>query len=627
MKRFKALQTCLAFMMLILSVFLITGCGSNNETGHWLPAPGKELVSIQVTPATASIPIGAPKQFIATAIYDNGTSADVTGSAIWTSGSTGVATVNSTSGLATGLTSGTAIITADYGGKSDSATLTVMSAAVTLSSIVVTPPTASKPIGLTQNFVATGYYSDSSNHDISASATWTSGSPGVATVVSPGLATGVTAGTAIITAAFGGKSGFATLTIEPATLVSITIAVTPNPASVPIGLTQQFVATGTYSNGHSYDISNAVIWTSSATGVATVVSPGIATGLSVGTTTITATLNCGDCYTNPSGSAILTVTAARLMSITVAPPEVTVDIGGKQTYVATGHYSDGSSSNISTSVVWSPGTPSVATVVSPGVATGLAQGTSHIIATLGALSGYGILNVNAAPAPPPPGTCDTGPLNLGSAASFAVLGGTALTVTNPTPVTGNVGSPAITPAIGPIPLTGTLYDSSPASELVTISDAVKDMQTAIGCALQRPCDFNYTVATDFSAVNAATLGGLVPGVYCVSAAMSVSSPVILTLVNPGVYIFRSTGALTSAPGVTVNLGGTATAANTSIFWISTGAASNVSIGATNVFLGTIMVGNLGDPGAATLGANTTLLGGRVLSTNAVTLNKNAITIP
>jgi trimeric autotransporter adhesin len=306
----------------------------------------------------------------------------------------------------------------------------------------------------------------------------------------------------------------------------------------------------------------------------------------------------------------------------VAPPNATVDIGGKQTYVATGHYSDGTSHDISTSVTWSPGTPSVAMVGLTGQATGLAQGTSHIIATLGALSAYGILNVNAAPTPPAPGTCLSGPLDLGRAASFAVLGGPALSVTNPTPVTGDVGALSITPSVGPLPLTGNLYDATGGGP-TAIANAVTDMRAAIACALSRPCDFNYTVVTDFSAVNAATPGGLVPGVYCVAAAMNVSSPVILTLVNPGVYIFRSTGALTSAPGVTVNLGGTANAGNTSIFWISTGAASGASIGATNVFLGTIMV----DPGAATLGANTTLLGGRVLSSSAATLDKNAITIP
>jgi hypothetical protein len=79
--------------------------------------------------------------------------------------------------------------------------------------------------------------------------------------------------------------------------------------------------------------------------------------------------------------------------------------------------------------------------------------------------------------------------------------------------------------------------------------------------------------------------------------------------------------------VVVAFGGSANATNTGVFWVSSGPASNVSIGATNVFLGTIMVGNLGDPGAATVGANTTLLPGRVLSTNAVTLDTNQIAIP
>jgi hypothetical protein len=211
------------------------------------------------------------------------------------------------------------------------------------------------------------------------------------------------------------------------------------------------------------------------------------------------------------------------------------------------------------------------------------------------------------------------PLPLGTAASFGVLGGTALTITNPTSVTGDVGSPTITPAVGPSTLVGTLFDSSPASELVTIAAAVSDMQAGIVCALGRGCDVNHLAGVDF--------GGLVlaPGVHCVPGAMTVGSN--LTLSTPGVYIFRATGALTTAPTVNVAFGGTANAANSSVYWVSTGAASNVSIGATNQFLGTIMVGNLGDPGAATLGANTTLLPGRVLSTNAVTLDTNTIAIP
>ncbi|MCX5823161.1 MAG: Ig-like domain-containing protein, partial [Deltaproteobacteria bacterium] len=244
MKRFKALQTYLLFI-LILCVFFITGCGGGEaETGHWLPPPS-QLASIEVTPATASIPMGAPQQFMATATYTDGSSRDVTASSIWISGTTGVATVNSASGLAAGIAIGTSVITADFGGKSGSAILTVTAA--TLSSIVVTPLTASIPMGLTQRFVATGAYSDGTSVDISNLVTWSSGTLAVATVVSPGVATGRSVGTATITATSGGKSGSATLTVTAATLSSI--VVTPLTASIPMGLTQRFVATGAYSDG------------------------------------------------------------------------------------------------------------------------------------------------------------------------------------------------------------------------------------------------------------------------------------------------------------------------------------------------------------------------------------------
>lgn len=229
-------------------------------------------------------------------------------------------------------------------------------------------------------------------------------------------------------------------------------------------------------------------------------------------------------------------------------------------------------------------------------------------------------------APPgaPPGAapiaegCASGALPLGSATSFGVLAGTALSLTNPTSVVGDVGSPSITPAAGPSTLVGTMFDTSTGS-LPLIAAAVADMQTGLGCGVGRTCDFNYAVATDFGGMT------LAPGVHCVAAAMSVGSN--LTFTTPGVYVFRATGALTSAPSVTVALAGGANAGNTAIFWISSGGAANVSIGATNIFLGSILCGAAGDPCAATLGANTTLLAGRVLSTNAATLDTNQIAIP
>jgi hypothetical protein len=83
--------------------------------------------------------------------------------------------------------------------------------------------------------------------------------------------------------------------------------------------------------------------------------------------------------------------------------------------------------------------------------------------------------------------------------------------------------------------------------------------------------------------------------------------------------------LTTDNTITVALGGTATATNTSIFWVpTTTTAGSNSIGATTTFLGTIMPDQ---STAITLGANTTLKGGRTLSGAAVTLDKNTIAKP
>jgi uncharacterized protein YjdB len=619
MKRSKTLQACLAFVMLILSVFLMTGCGSD-ETGHWLPSSDseKQLVSINVTPSAVSVPIGATRQFIATAAYDDGTSADVTATSVWASGSTSVATVNSTSGLATGVTAGTAIITAAFGGKSDTATLTVLSDTVTLSSIVVTPATPSILIGLTQTFVATGHYSDGSSANISTTVAWTSGTPGVATVNgTSGLATGVTDGTSIITASLSGKSGSATLTVLPPSVTISSVVVTPATASIPVGLTQTFVATIFYSDGRSVDVSNnaLTVWTSSAPGVATVVSPGVATGVAVGTTTITATVNCGTCESIKAGSATLTVTAARLMRLVVTPDTASVAIGSNRAFVATGYYSDGTSAIITTSVNWSPGSTSIATVVSnTGIATGVAVGSTHIIATSGSVSDYGVLTVTDPTNPLNPSCTGPGPVDMGAAASFGVLVGPAgsATLTNNglnTTVNGDVGaqSQVTAPALGAgfVNYTGTapIYMA-----------ARTDMLYAISCASARACDYSYGTATDF-----ATIVTLLPGVHCVTGAMSVGSNLVLN--TPGLYIFKSTGALTSANTISVTYGSGVNATNTWLFWVPTGAAS---IGTNNAFIGTIMP----DASAAvTLGANTVLIDGRALSYSAVTLNTNTITIP
>src|SRR5207248_1767881 len=102
------------------------------------------LVSIAVTPAVPSIPLGTAQPFTATGTFTDSRTQDVTKTVQWTSGTVSVATISNaagTQGVATSVAVGQSTITATSGSVSGSSTLTVAAAA--LVSIAVTPASPS----------------------------------------------------------------------------------------------------------------------------------------------------------------------------------------------------------------------------------------------------------------------------------------------------------------------------------------------------------------------------------------------------------------------------------------------------------------------------------------------------
>jgi hypothetical protein len=177
----------------------------------------------------------------------------------------------------------------------------VVSSGLALQSIAVTPANPSIANGLTQQFVATGTYSDSSTQNLTSQVTWASATPAAAIVATGGLATGAGVGTSSISATLGAVHGSTVLTVTAATLQSI--AVTPANPSIANGLTQQFTATGTYSDNSTQNLTGQVTWASATPATATISSGGLATGAAAGTSNISATSGA------VSGSTLLTVSA------------------------------------------------------------------------------------------------------------------------------------------------------------------------------------------------------------------------------------------------------------------------------------------------------------------------------
>ncbi|MGO9015778.1 MAG: Ig-like domain-containing protein, partial [Dissulfurispiraceae bacterium] len=175
--------------------------------------------------------------------------------------------------------------------------------------IAVTPANPGIALKTTEQFTATGTFSDHSTQNITTSVTWSSSAKSVATISNAagsfGLVTPVAAGTATITATSGSISGSTALTVSSATLVSI--AVTSISPGIALGTTEQFTATGTFSDNSTQNITTYVTWSSSATSVAAISnaagSNGQLTSVATGNTTITATSG------SISGSATLAVTS------------------------------------------------------------------------------------------------------------------------------------------------------------------------------------------------------------------------------------------------------------------------------------------------------------------------------
>ncbi|WP_052347571.1 ice-binding family protein [Candidatus Nitrosotenuis chungbukensis] len=218
------------------------------------------------------------------------------------------------------------------------------------------------------------------------------------------------------------------------------------------------------------------------------------------------------------------------------------------------------------------------------------------------LSASGMIQNNAFAAP-----------TLGTASNFAVLGGTTVTNTGNTVVTGDLGvsSPGVactgfvgctTTGLGTV--TGTIHVGDPIA-----NQAHADAATAYGSLIGATCTTIEPAVAD--------IGGqtLTPGVYCFPSSAAITGT--LTLDGSGVYIFKIGSTLvTTAENSNVVLINGATADN--IFWA---VGSSATLGTNSVLEGTVIAYT---SITATAGAT---VDGRLLAINgAVTMDTNNVTV-
>jgi hypothetical protein len=351
----------------------------------------------------------------------------------------------------------------------------------TLNSIAVTPANPSIAPGATQQFTATGTYSDGSTQNLTSQAGWVSSNTTVATVSSSGLATALTPGTSGISATFGGKTGGTTLTVQ----------------SPPLTITTSSLSNGTVNVAYSNTLA--------ATGGTTpyrwsVLSGSLPAGLTLNTNTggiggtpavaglssFTVQVSDSSVPVKSANKALSISVSAALNSITVTPANPAINVGANQQFTATGNYSDGTTQNLTSLATWVSSNTVVATINSGGLATGRTVGTAIISATTAGRTGTATLTVQPAPLAITTTALPGGTRNVAYSTSLAASGGTTpyswsiASGSLPTGLSLNSGSGAIT---GTPSATGTFNFTA---RVTDTSNPVKTASNALSIVIAAP---------------------------------------------------------------------------------------------------------------------------------------------
>jgi uncharacterized protein YjdB len=352
-------------------------------------------ITVQGQGGATSVATSGNLQMIATVLPVNATNQSVTWSV--TNG-TGTASINTTSGVLTGLTAGTVTVCAtatDGSGIQGCATITVVSNAVFVSSITVSGQGGATAVtsGNSLQMIATILPANATNQNVTWSVTNGTGTATINTVT--GVLTGGSAGTVTVcaTAVDGsGTQGCTTITIDPILVTNITVQGQGGITNVLSGNNLQMIATVTPTNATNPSVTWSI---TPGTGTATInPTTGLLTGGNPGTVAVVATANDGS---GISGSAIITVGAVLVSSITVQGQ------GG----VSTINTPSGSLQMIATilpvnannqSVTWSVNNTSIATInASNGLLTALADGSVTVTATANdgsGISGSAVITIS-----------------------------------------------------------------------------------------------------------------------------------------------------------------------------------------------------------------------------------------
>jgi uncharacterized protein YjdB len=331
------------------------------------------VASVVITPSAPSIYIGQSAQ-LAAVTKDSAGNVLTSRTVRWNSRNPAAATIDSVSGIVTGVAAGSSQIVATSEGLSATVTATVTAAPA--NSVVLSPAVVQVHVGQTTTVVAT-VTDINSNPIADPTVTFSSSAPGVAAIARQSgdtaqVLAGPAIGTATILGSYQGHTGQSAFLVSAVGVDSVHVGAPLT--MLTVGQSERLTATAYDSSGHPLT-GTAVKWSSANPAVATITATGVATALVPGITAIFAQINGG------IGSVVLTMNAAPVGSIVVVPAADTIAIGGQTQLSDT--VKDVNGNVLNTPVTWVSSNTSVAFVSSAGQVLSRAAGMATITAVAG----------------------------------------------------------------------------------------------------------------------------------------------------------------------------------------------------------------------------------------------------
>ncbi len=176
--------------------------------------------------------------------------------------------------------------------------------------------------------------------------------------------------------------------VQPRVCSVSAVTVSPSAASIVVGATTPLTAAATTQNCSPVP---TPVWNSGTPSVASVSATGVVTALTPGTSTITATVGG-----TASGTALVTVTLPPVATIVIAPTTATVLVGATTSLTATARDAAGNALTGRT-LTWSSASPTIATVSTSGVVTGVSAGTANVTVTAEGVTAQAVITVTVPP--------------------------------------------------------------------------------------------------------------------------------------------------------------------------------------------------------------------------------------